>query len=163
MSGVDDATVHDLLEATSGDLLAYFSRRVRCPEDAADLLAETLLIAWRRLDAWPASPERRRMWLFGIATNVLRNHRRAGVRRTALAERLRAVLERSTPADLGSEHAVRDAVFRLPEAQRELVMLVHWDGFTLADAAELVGTNPSTARSRYAAARAALRSALVSV
>ena len=39
-------------------------------------------------------------------------------------------------------------------------MLIHWDGVTVAQAAELIGLNASTARTRYAAARAALRDAL---
>jgi RNA polymerase sigma-70 factor (ECF subfamily) len=58
---------------------------------------------------------------------------------------------------------VRDAVLRLHNAQRELVMLVHWDGFTLVEAAEILRLNPSTARSRYAAAREVLRQALTAV
>jgi len=36
-------------------------------------------------------------------------------------------------------------------------MLVHWDGFNIREAAELLAINPSTARSRYAAAREALQ------
>ncbi len=40
-------------------------------------------------------------------------------------------------------------------------MLIHWDGFTIVEAAEILGLNPSTARSRYAAARELLRDALV--
>jgi RNA polymerase sigma-70 factor (ECF subfamily) len=39
-------------------------------------------------------------------------------------------------------------------------MLIHWDGMTVTQAAELIGLNPSTARTRYAAARSALREAL---
>jgi RNA polymerase sigma-70 factor, ECF subfamily len=39
-------------------------------------------------------------------------------------------------------------------------MLIHWDGFTIVEAAELLGLNASTARSRYAAARQILREAL---
>ncbi|WP_275403788.1 sigma factor-like helix-turn-helix DNA-binding protein [Nocardioides jishulii] len=50
--------------------------------------------------------------------------------------------------------AVRDAVLRLHAAHRELVMLIHWDGFTVTEAAELLGLNASTARSRYSAAAA---------
>lgn len=55
---------------------------------------------------------------------------------------------------------VRDAVLRLNAAQRELVMLIHWDGFTIVEAAELLGLNSSTARGRYAAARETLKDAL---
>jgi RNA polymerase sigma-70 factor (ECF subfamily) len=56
--------------------------------------------------------------------------------------------------------AVRDLVRRLPDPQRELVTLIHWDGFSIREAAELLGLNPSTARSRYATARDALEQSL---
>lgn len=156
--------MRDALSATAPDLLAYLERRLRCREDAADLLAETMLQAWRRSDAVPQEPERQRMWLFTIAANVLANHRRSVRRRTALADRLRDRLSVADVApDTADQHAVRDAVIRLHDAHRELVMLVHWDGFTLVEAAELLGLNPSTARGRYAAARAALKEALAEV
>lgn len=149
------------LVATRSDLLAYLERRVPHREDAADLLGETMLQAWRRADALPESDERRRMWLFTIAAHVLANERRAVGRRLAKTDRLRSLL-RATPddADVGELAAVRDAVRRLPAPQRELVMLVHWDRFTLVEAAELLGVNASTARSRYATARAALQTSL---
>ena len=135
--------------------------RAALRDTAADLLGETMLQAWRRRDAMPEEPERRRMWLFTIAAHVLANHRRSAVRRTALADRLRHQLDAgSTQPDPTEQHAVRDAVLRLHDAHRELVMLVHWDGFTLADAAGLLGLNASTARSRYAAARQTLKEAL---
>ncbi len=150
-----------VLRAASVDLLAYFQRRVAVREDAADLLGETMLQAWKRADALPDGDERRRMWLFTIASNVHANHRRAAVRRSALVEQLRGVLA-LVPDKGGPEEAVavRDAVRRLPPGQRELVMLVHWEGFTLAQAAEVMNINASTARSRYAAARASLEAVL---
>jgi RNA polymerase sigma-70 factor (ECF subfamily) len=144
--------------------LAYFERRVQ-HEDAADLLGETCLQAWRRVDAIPdESPERRRMWLFTIATHVLANHRRATGRRLALADRLRERVARDgapSVSDSIDTFVVRDAVARLSADQRDLVMLVHWDGFTIAEAAELLDVNPSTARGRYSTARVSLRDALV--
>jgi RNA polymerase sigma-70 factor, ECF subfamily len=152
------------LESNGRDLLAYFERRVAEPEDAADLLAETYLVAWKRIGAFPIGREHQRMWLFVTARNVHANARRAGLRRAELAGRLRdrlAVdpLEIVAPVD-DERRLVRDAVDRLPAAQRELVSLVHWDGFTIAEAAHIVGVNPSTARGRYAAARGRLRTAL---
>lgn len=160
------AKLRTALRANSEDLLAYFERRTAVREDAADLLGETMLQAWRRTDALPiGEPVRQRMWLFTIAGNVLANHRRAASRRVSLAGRLRdriAVLEAaSSPGDPADAAAVRGAVRRLPQAQRELVMLVHWDGLSIAEAAEVLGLNPSTARGRYAEGRARLRGALV--
>lgn len=148
------------LRETADDLLAYFERRLSTRDDAADLLAETMLQAWRRSDAMPVQAERRRMWLFTIAANVLANHRRSARRRLALADRLRDHLAMNTAPDPAEASAVRDAVLRLHAAQRELVMLIHWDGFTIVAAAEILGLNPSTARSRYGAARDELRRAL---
>jgi RNA polymerase sigma-70 factor, ECF subfamily len=151
------------LRETADDLLAYFERRLSTRDDAADLLAETMLQAWRRSDAMPDQAERRRMWLFTIAANVLANHRRSARRRLALADRLRDHLATTTSPDPAEASAVRDAVLRLHAAQRELVMLIHWDGFTIVAAAEILGLNPSTARSRYGAARDELRRALRTV
>ncbi|GAA4364268.1 sigma-70 family RNA polymerase sigma factor [Nocardioides caricicola] len=161
MTPRDRAAVRDALRSTSPDLLAYLERRVSVREDAADLLGEVLLQAWRRHTSLPAEPTRQRMWLFTIAAHVLANHRRSIRRRTSLAERLRAEVATTPPAsDPAERHAVRDAVLRLHDAQRELVMLIHWDGFTIVEAAELLGLNASTARSRYAAARETLKRAL---
>lgn len=150
------------LASNAHGLLAYFERRLRVREDAADLLSETMLQAWRRVDALPSGDAaQQRMWLFTIAANVLANHRRSVKRRAALADRLRDHIAAAPKgADPSETVTVRDAVLRLDAAHRELVMLIHWDGFTIVEAAELLGLNSSTARGRYAAARETLKDAL---
>jgi len=162
MRADERAAFRAALRKTSSDLLAYFERRVRSAEDAGDLLSETMLQAWRRVGAFPVDDDtRQRMWLFTIAANVLANHSRSKRRRTALADRLRSSMAAASPhPDFAEATAVRDAVLRLHDAHRELVMLIHWDGFTILEAAHVLGMNPSTARSRYAAARDVLRQAL---
>jgi RNA polymerase sigma-70 factor (ECF subfamily) len=161
MSDNDDESMSELLQLTSPELLAFFERRVSPREDAADLLNETMLQAWRREDSVPEDHERRRMWLFTIAHNVLSNHRRSTRRRSALVARIRAQLAvLQPPPDPFESSAVRDAVLRLPKEQCELVMLIHWDGFNINEAAEVLGLNASTARSRYARARELLRTDL---
>jgi RNA polymerase sigma factor (sigma-70 family) len=158
------AEIRACLRRNHDDLLAYFERRVHVREDAADLLGETFLQVWRRHDRLPEDPTRQRMWLFTIAANLLANHRRSRRRKFALADRLRdQVAVMPTQPDFSEHSAVRDAVLRLGDAHRELVMLIHWDGFTVVEAAEMLGLNPSTARGRYAAARQALREALADV
>lgn len=61
-------------------------------------------------------------------------------------------------SDDGAE--VRDAIDRLPTDLAEIVRLVHWGGFTIAEAATLTGTPASTARGRNQRAREVLRDAL---
>ena len=152
------------LLANGPDLLAYLERRVEIADDAADVLSETMLVAWRRVSALPADPTRARMWLFVTARNCLANHARGARRREALGASLRSRMETSAPSSAfdtdDAARDVRDAVGRLPADQRELVMLIHWDGLSIAEAARLTGTRPSTARTRYAVARSTLRIAL---
>ena len=156
-----DARLTALMESSARDVLAYLQRRTASAEDAADVLSETLTAAWRRIDDLPADDERARMWLFATARNVLANHHRGRRRADDLAARLRdelAAQHRSAGAGEDDEvaDAVREAIEQLPLAQRELVTLVHWEGFSLAQAAEVIGIPASTARGRYAGARAEL-------
>jgi RNA polymerase sigma-70 factor (ECF subfamily) len=156
----DSARLTAAVEANASDLLTYLLRRVG-PDDAPDLLGETMVVAWRRVGDLPPDIERARMWLFGIARATLLNHARGQRRRWALADRIRLVpsAERSGPAaDAGAE--VRDAIARLDPEQAELVRLVHWDGFSLVEAAELLGIPASTARGRHQRAKDELRTAL---
>jgi RNA polymerase sigma factor (sigma-70 family) len=160
----DDATSTRLSVAiglAAPDLLRYLERRLDT-EDAADALAEVMMTAWRRVGSLPVDDEGARMWLFGIGRNVVANTARGERRRWSLAERFRDVLRSAPteglPADEGLE--VRDAIARLPADQAELVRLIHWDGFSIAEAARILGTPASTARTRYQTARTALRAAL---
>ena len=100
------------------------------------------------------------MWLFGIARNVVANVTRTGQRRVNLADRLRHALSRTHDRSADDGLEVRDAISRLPAEQAELVRLVHWEGFTIAEAGSILGVPASTARTRYQRARGDLRVAL---
>ncbi|WP_084129397.1 RNA polymerase sigma factor [Demequina sp. NBRC 110055] len=146
-----EAILHENGEA----LLAYLERRIGV-DDAPDALAETMAIVWRRRNALPADETGARMWLFGIARGVVRNAQRGHVRRTRLASRLRLVTQGAVALAADDGLPVRDAIARLEPSDAELLRLVHWDGFTLAEVAALEQVPPSTIRSRYARAKAAV-------
>jgi RNA polymerase sigma factor (sigma-70 family) len=148
------------LRESSGDILRYLQRRVG-PDDAPDLLGETLLVAWRRIDDLPESPIETRMWLFGLARGMLLNHARGERRRAALVDRIRSHMPRASDAPAADEgDEVRDALSRLRPELAEIVQLVHWEGFRIGEAAEIVGVPAATARSRYARAKLELRASL---
>lgn len=149
-----------ILDQCAGDVLRYLQRRVG-PDDAADLLGDTMMVAWRQVDLLPDGAEGARMWIFGLARGTLLNHARGERRRLALTEKLRTHVRsaRTAPAaDEGSD--VRDALSQLNPELREIVQLVHWEGFTLAQAAQIVGIPAPTARGRYARAKDVLRVSL---
>jgi RNA polymerase sigma-70 factor (ECF subfamily) len=141
------------------DLLAYFLRRLDNREDAADCLSETLLVLWRRHRALPGDTDGARAWAFGAAKRVLANHRRGRIRHSTLADRLRAELAIAPAAD-GPAIEVREALAALVENDRELVILIAWDGFGVAEAGALLGLKPDASRVRYYRARMRLRELL---
>lgn len=146
-----DAQITALLADCSGDLLRYFRRRARPQEEAADLLADLFLTAWRKRRAIPDNAEEARMWLYGAAHNTLRNWVRGRRRHDEKALRLREELRATNSAQDLAE--VRAAIERLPANQAELVRLVHWEGLSIVEAARVLSVSESTARGRYQRAR----------
>jgi RNA polymerase sigma-70 factor, ECF subfamily len=142
------------------EILGYALRRCPDPEDAADAVAETFLAAWRRLAEVPLGEEGR-LWLFGTARFVVANQRRGERRRNRLTEHLRAELRHQLPTEPPADPwGIVEALKALDEADRELLMLVGWEGLTPAQAAQVLGVTPLAARSRLHRARRRLRAQL---
>lgn len=126
----------------------------RAGRQAADeVVAETFAIAWRRLADVPdpALP-----WLLGVARNVLRDGHRAQVRRESFTTELGRWT--AHPAgDIAEEVAERLAVLRamaaLPDGDREILILIAWQGLTPREAARVVGCSPAALRVRLHRAR----------
>jgi RNA polymerase sigma factor (sigma-70 family) len=147
-------------------LLAYALRRVSRPEDAADVVADTFLVAWRRRSHLPPGDEAR-LWLYGVARNMLANQRRGDRRRDRLGEALRVRLAGSSvllardPSTAVTEHAaVRDALARLGELDREVLSLTVWEELEPREIAEVLGVSAQAVRTRLSRARARLRDML---
>jgi RNA polymerase sigma factor (sigma-70 family) len=144
----------DLYESHRVSLLGYALRRTDNTDDAADVLAETFLIAWRRLDEVPPG-DQARLWLYGTARRILANHRRGERRRLALAGRLREELATTyRPAELPPDVADIAAAFRrLPQPDQELLALTGWEGLDAGQVAAVVGCSRNAARIRLHRAR----------
>lgn len=161
MTGPSTAGIERMVEDLAPELLNYFLRRVEVPEDAADLLGDTLLVIARRPEAVPSDTREARLWAFGVARKTLATGRRAGRRRTALIERLREEVAAGDVLPPPSTHeALHAALERLVPLDREIIRLIHWEGFSQEDAARIVGEPAGTVRSRYSRARATLRAQL---
>lgn len=162
---ISDGSNQAYFEAVIGPLmpalLAYFVRRVVPSHEGADCLSETLVVLWNERRKLPADESSRRSWAFGVARNILLNHRRGHVRRQMLANRIRdeiLVTPLRHPAEGAGE--LIDSLTALPDTQRELVQLIIWDGFGVAEAGALIGLRPGTARAAYARAKKHLRKVL---
>jgi RNA polymerase sigma-70 factor (ECF subfamily) len=143
---------------------SYALRRA-APEAAQDVVAETFLVAWRRLDH---VPEDALPWLYGVARRVLANQRRSASRGAALERRLAgaegAARSSFDPGETAGEtELLRVALGRLPDNSREALLLVAWDGLSATRAARAAGCSRATFAVRLHRARARLAAELAAL
>ena len=150
-----------LVRETRDDLLAYAMRRASNAEDAADVLSETYLIAWRKLEKIPPG-DSARLWLFGVAANVLRRgvtHHRSS---EALIERLTrepqdTVHTESAGREDHTIRALRAGLATLSARDREILTLTAWEGLTPKQIAIVTGLQTNLIRVRLHRARSRLK------
>lgn len=138
-------------------LRAYLARRL--PADAVDdVLADVLLVAWRRRDEMPAEAL---PWLLVVANKTLSTRWRGEARREALVELVARQPVRgaaSIEADLerqAQQRALAAALGALADHDRELVLLRFWDELRPRHIATVLGLPAITVRARLR--RATLR------
>lgn len=143
-----------------GRVLAFALRRAPA-EPARDAVDETFLVAWRRLANVPDDPL---PWLMVVARNRISQHFRGARRADAAAFPDAARLSVTVVRDVGEAVTEREIVLRalgrLAEPDREVLILVAWDGLSAGDAATVSGCSLTTFRVRLHRARRRMRQAL---
>ena len=159
----DERAFSELYERHAGAIYNYLFRRLASWSEAEDLTAVVFLEAFRRRSDVVVLEGKVLPWLYGIATNVLRNRRRALWRHRRLVEQLAAergeivTLDAAARAE-AAEHmrSVLSLVASLPRPQQDVVALCVWSGLSYEEAATALAVPIGTVRSRLARARAAL-------
>jgi RNA polymerase sigma-70 factor (ECF subfamily) len=162
--GGDRSAFGTLFDRHSRVLYNYCFRRTADWSAAEDLTSLAFLEGWRRRDSVVFVDGRVLPWLFGVATNLIRNHRRTMRRRRLALARLAAPHDQPDFADevverLADEEAMRvvlDRVRRLPRDMQDVLALCVWSGLSYEEAAVALGVPIGTVRSRLARARARL-------
>jgi RNA polymerase sigma factor (sigma-70 family) len=147
-------------------VMRYAARRTD-PDTARDVVAETFLVAWRRLDAVPGRTAETEPWLYAVARRILANADRSQRRADRVAARLAhqrpAAAQVPDPADAVAERArVERALLTLSDADREALRLIGWEELSLASAALAMGCSRTAMAVRLHRARRRLASALES-
>jgi RNA polymerase sigma-70 factor, ECF subfamily len=146
------------------DVLRFARRRTDSDDAAWDVVSDTFTSAWRNWSRRPGD-DALLPWLYAIAANAIRNRYRTAGRQRRLISRLGMLQPEAHGPDLAEEvldrQAVAAAFARLSAADREVLMLVAWEGLTDASAIGLVlGLRPGTVRGRVHRARRRLRELL---
>lgn len=137
----------------------YLARRIERAR-AEDLAAATFTVAFERRARFRPEADTARPWLLGIATNLLRNERRAERRGLELMARLRG--EKRTPGRGPGETDDRLAPLLrdLDPDQLDVLLLYAWEELSYEEIAAALRIPIGTVRSRLARARSRLRTAL---
>jgi RNA polymerase sigma-70 factor (ECF subfamily) len=150
-------------------VLGFALRRMRSPEDVADLVASVFVQVIESARRFDPARGRAVPWLLGVAANTLSAERRRRARAEGTVRRLVGrrylspddhdrVEERLDAA--AQARRAHEALAGLPDGEREAVELVVVDGLTPGEAAEALGLSATAVRSRLARARRKLRGAL---
>jgi RNA polymerase sigma factor (sigma-70 family) len=146
----------------------YLHRRVGL-DLADDLASETFLVAIRGRARYDLTQEDARPWLFGIATNLLRHHRRAERRRFAAYGRrgvdphgpdpeMEAAEDRADA--IASRLGLARALLALRSGDRDVLLLYAWAELSYREIARALGIPVGTVRSRLSRARKQVRELL---
>lgn len=161
--GLDEASrFRSLYGEYQPDVLAYFMRRLS-RNDAVDATADVFLTAWRRIDDVPLGSGAR-LWLFGVARNVLRNQQRGLRRRGRLWAKL--AITRADPDPLPEtvvlqreeDREMIAALDRLRPQDREVLTMRLWEETSFDDIAAVMRCSRHAAEQRYGRALRRLQS-----
>lgn len=160
----DDAAFAELYDLLSGRLYAFLVRRTGNPSQAEDLLQQTFLQMHcaregyvRGADVLP--------WAYCIARRLLIDGYRKGSREVLNGDDLdERLAEEFGPEDIlrckDAARLVSETLAGLPEAQRVAFELIKYDGLSLIEAAEVLGTTVTAVKLRAHRTYEALRAAL---
>ena len=160
----------ELFERHFGPTLGFLRRRIGS-EIAEDLAIETFALAFRRRRTYDPTRHDARPWLLGIATNLLRHHRRAERRKLlayartgadplgALDPGFEAAEARTDAGAVGPALAL--ALANLRSSERDVLLLFAWADLSYTEIADALDVPVGTVRSRLSRARARLRQLLV--
>lgn len=140
-----DARFCGLYEEYYDAMRDYCLRRLSS-DDTNDALAEIFMVTWRRIGSVP-SGDQARLWLFGVARNVVSTTQRGARRRVRLAAKAMAIRDdRPLPNETESlvvrrsqDAAVIQAIATLKPDDQELVRLKAWEELSHAEIGEVLG------------------------
>lgn len=141
----DAGGFHRLYEALQPSLWRYVDRLVGDGDTADDVVQEAFVRLLSRPDL---DEDAARLWLFTVATNLVRDRGRTSVRRQRLLKGMPVHAEPVRPPDVVVERgetiqSVRRALAVLPERDRQL-LLMREEGFRYHEMAEAVGVAPGS-------------------
>ncbi|UJW31721.1 RNA polymerase sigma factor [Saccharothrix sp. AJ9571] len=166
-SWAEPARFAEIYDRHAAHIQRYLARRVGA-QAAEDALNETFLAAFGKRHRYDRDRPDARPWLYGIATRVVGQHRRDEVREYRLRASLGPAEEVDGPADRvaakvsaqATSAAVATGLTSLAGGDRDVLLLIAWEGLSYEEVAAALAIPIGTVRSRLNRARRKVRAAL---
>ena len=143
-------------------LFGFFRRRLADASHAEELTQETFLVLLRSASRYQPRALFR-TYLYAIAFNMLRAHRRKAVFRATFFGTRRTTQDPAAHDSPEANLAIREALAKLESTEREILLLREFEQLSYAEIADLLRLPVNTVRSRLFRARMALRDLLLPV
>lgn len=155
-----------IFDRHAADVYRFLARRVG-GHLADDLTGQTMLLAFERRYTFDDRYTSCLPWLYGMANNLIRQHRRTQVRRDRALDRLR----RNTSAEhsgavqsrfsaFAAAHTLRSAIARLSRKEHDILLLIAWEELSYEEVSLALQIPLGTVRSKIHRVRRKLRTAL---
>ena len=159
----DPAAIQAMVARKLPRVLSLASRLLGDPVEAEDVAQEAMLRIWKQAGKWKPGQARFDTWLYRVALNLCYDRLRR--RRETPVETVPDMVDDGPAPDRGllaaeTGHRVQQVLMRLPERQREAIVLCHYQELGNIEAAKLMGISVEALESLLSRARRTLRASL---
>ena len=159
----DPAAIQAMVARKVPRLLNLAARLLGDPVEAEDVAQEAMLRVWKQAGKWKPGQAKFDTWLYRVGLNLCYDRLRR--RRETLVETVPDMVDDGPAPDRGllaaeTGERVQQVLMRLPDRQREAIVLCHYQELGNIEAAQLMGISVEALESLLSRARRTLRTAL---
>jgi RNA polymerase sigma-70 factor (ECF subfamily) len=150
---------NDCVNSYADNVFRFIVKNLRHEEDAKDVVQSAFEKLWRNRESVTA--DKCKSYLFTVAYNQMIDHLRKA-KRISLKDEFHAETKTHEQPVHNAQQTLREALNRLSETQRSLVMLKDYEGYSYEEIGKIMSLNESQVKVYLHRARLTLRNYLVS-
>jgi RNA polymerase sigma-70 factor (ECF subfamily) len=158
---VREQRLNEWIEAYSDPILRTCFLYLSDRGQAEDALQDTWIKAWKHMDEYERNNiANDKAWLLRIAVNTCKDYRRSAwfrhIERSKALDELPPQLAAAEPED----HSLTLTVMELPDRYKQIILLYFFQGLTMQETADALGTSQATVSRRLEKAKELLKGSL---